>query len=192
MKCPKCGSNSLHSEKRGYNAVKGVLGMLTIGGLLLGFHGSRKIEITCLSCGYKFKPGEGYSSNDTASARRETEPKSTINPSEAKLLDIYAKSYNEHLSKRGVKKTLACSNAKPPTTTANLKIVCECGVWNEMAYKFCRTCGDKLEMPKLKPIKIGQSLETQICVYCGAETPKQSRKNCFCIKCGYSYSAKTI
>lgn len=45
--CPMCKSGDIHAEKRGWN-------------LMTGFIGSGKIVITCLSCGKKFKPGEGW------------------------------------------------------------------------------------------------------------------------------------
>ncbi|MCL2471626.1 MAG: DUF2321 domain-containing protein [Propionibacteriaceae bacterium] len=41
--CPKCGSQSLSANKRGFSVVT-------------GFIGAGKITITCLACGKKFKP----------------------------------------------------------------------------------------------------------------------------------------
>jgi len=62
VKCPKCGSTELTSQKRGYSIAKG----LTIGalsfpvslglGLLGGLHGRKKIDVTCLKCGHKWSP----------------------------------------------------------------------------------------------------------------------------------------
>lgn len=43
-RCPKCKSESIHAEKRGWN-------------LLSGFIGSGKVIVTCLKCGHKFAPG---------------------------------------------------------------------------------------------------------------------------------------
>lgn len=62
IKCPKCGSTSLHSDKSGFSLKKSIIGGIALGGLGLlgGFVGSNKIEITCLNCGYKFKPGETF------------------------------------------------------------------------------------------------------------------------------------
>lgn len=51
--CPKCLSTKLTSNKKGYDIKKGIL----LGGVG-GFIGKNKIEITCLKCGNKFKPGE--------------------------------------------------------------------------------------------------------------------------------------
>jgi ribosomal protein S27E len=60
IKCPKCGSTQITAGKHGFSAGKAVGGALLTGGigLLAGLHGSKKIEITCLNCGNKFKPGE--------------------------------------------------------------------------------------------------------------------------------------
>lgn len=43
-RCPKCKSESIHAEKRGWN-------------LLTGFIGSGKVAVTCLKCGHRFAPG---------------------------------------------------------------------------------------------------------------------------------------
>lgn len=43
--CPRCGSQQLHAEKRGWTAKT-------------GFFGSSTIILTCLKCGYQFRPGE--------------------------------------------------------------------------------------------------------------------------------------
>lgn len=40
----KCGSTQLHAEKRGFS-------------LWSGFIGSRKVYVTCLACGRKYRPG---------------------------------------------------------------------------------------------------------------------------------------
>lgn len=59
--CPKCGSTSLSANKKGFGAGKAVAGaLLTTNplGLAAGGIGSRKITVTCLNCGYTFKPGK--------------------------------------------------------------------------------------------------------------------------------------
>lgn len=58
--CPKCGSASLSGNKKGFGAGKAAIGMIAVGpaGALAGGLGSRKVEVTCLNCGYKFKPGK--------------------------------------------------------------------------------------------------------------------------------------
>lgn len=59
VKCPKCGSDQLTAEKHGFSLGKAAGGAILTGGvgLLAGFHGSGKIDITCLKCGHVFKPG---------------------------------------------------------------------------------------------------------------------------------------
>src|ERR1019366_2699786 len=44
--CPRCGSDQVHAEKRGWRWTT-------------GFIGSGKILITCLRCGNRFEPGSG-------------------------------------------------------------------------------------------------------------------------------------
>ncbi|GIW49218.1 MAG: hypothetical protein KatS3mg079_694 [Caloramator sp.] len=58
--CPRCHSTHLTAQKKGFGVGKAATGALLIGpyGLLAGGIGSRKIELTCLNCGYRFKIGE--------------------------------------------------------------------------------------------------------------------------------------
>ena len=58
--CPKCGSDQISANKKGFSAGKAVVGGLLTGGIGLaaGAIGSGKIKITCLNCGNEFKPGE--------------------------------------------------------------------------------------------------------------------------------------
>lgn len=67
IKCPKCGSIQLTANKKGYSLKKGLVGMALTGGvgLLGGLFGSNKVEITCLSCGNTFNPGDGEIANNT-------------------------------------------------------------------------------------------------------------------------------
>lgn len=60
IKCPKCGSNQLTANKKGFSGNKAAVGGLLIGsfGLLAGTIGSNKVIITCLACGEEFGPGE--------------------------------------------------------------------------------------------------------------------------------------
>lgn len=60
IKCPKCGSNQLTADKKGFSGTKAVGGAILSGGIgiLAGTIGSNKIIITCLACGHQFKPGE--------------------------------------------------------------------------------------------------------------------------------------
>lgn len=57
-RCPRCGSTSLTANKKGFGIGKATVGTLAFGlvpGLLIGNVGSKKIEVTCLKCGKKFK-----------------------------------------------------------------------------------------------------------------------------------------
>ncbi|MES2265578.1 MAG: hypothetical protein V4520_02380 [Bacteroidota bacterium] len=75
IKCPKCASNQLTANKKGFSGGKAVAGALLTGGigLLAGTIGSNKVIITCLNCGNQFKPGE-----------HKKNPAKTIDPSIAK------------------------------------------------------------------------------------------------------------
>jgi len=57
MKCPRCGSTSLSGNKKGYGIGKGLVGAAVFGpiGLVAGNLGSKKVIITCMKCGHKFK-----------------------------------------------------------------------------------------------------------------------------------------
>lgn len=58
--CPKCGSTSLSANKKGFSLGKAAVGAFVAGpiGLVGGTMGANKVEVTCLNCGYKFKPGK--------------------------------------------------------------------------------------------------------------------------------------
>ena len=64
IRCPKCGSTQIHAEKRGFKTGRAIAGGLITGNLLItlaaGGIGKDNIELTCIKCGNKFKPGEGY------------------------------------------------------------------------------------------------------------------------------------
>lgn len=66
--CPKCGSSQIHSDKRGFKVGRAVTGTVLTGGLaigaLAGGIGMNKIELTCLSCGVRFKIGEQGKAKD--------------------------------------------------------------------------------------------------------------------------------
>ena len=65
--CPKCASDQLTSNKKGFSGKKAVTGAVLTGGLglLAGTLGSNTVKITCLACGNEFKPGEGKVISDT-------------------------------------------------------------------------------------------------------------------------------
>ena len=60
LRCPKCNSTQLTSNKKGFSGGKALTGAVLTGGigLLAGTIGSGNVTITCLKCGYKYKAGE--------------------------------------------------------------------------------------------------------------------------------------
>lgn len=56
--CPKCGSTSLTGNKKGFGIGKAVLGAGVLGpfGLVAGNINAKKVIVTCMNCGHKFKP----------------------------------------------------------------------------------------------------------------------------------------
>ena len=61
VRCPKCGSTSLSADKKGFGIGKAILGAALVGGvgLAAGAIGSKKVVVTCLKCGKRFKAGRG-------------------------------------------------------------------------------------------------------------------------------------
>ena len=57
MKCPFCGSEHVHAEKRGYSWTIGLLSCLVLSlfGLFCGYIGSDKLVYSCDECGEKWK-----------------------------------------------------------------------------------------------------------------------------------------
>ena len=58
VRCPRCRSTQLTANRKGFGLGKAAAGGLLLGpvGLLGGFLGSNKVKITCLKCGYTWKP----------------------------------------------------------------------------------------------------------------------------------------
>jgi len=58
--CPRCLSMQVHSEKKGFGGGKALAGAIAFGGIgiLAGTIGSKKVDVTCLKCGHKFKAGD--------------------------------------------------------------------------------------------------------------------------------------
>lgn len=57
MYCPRCGSDRIVADKRGFSWRNGILGALFFGdsGILAGFLGSRDTVCKCRDCGYECK-----------------------------------------------------------------------------------------------------------------------------------------
>ncbi|GEM_PF-1197229 len=56
-RCPHCGSTSLSGNKKGFGIGKAVVGAWALGpiGLVAGNIGAKKLIVTCLNCGKRFK-----------------------------------------------------------------------------------------------------------------------------------------
>ncbi len=56
-KCPFCGSTSLSGNKKGFGIGKAVVGAWALGpiGLMAGNIGAKKVNVTCLNCGKRFR-----------------------------------------------------------------------------------------------------------------------------------------
>jgi hypothetical protein len=55
-RCPKCMSNQIHYEKKGYGIGKGLIGLATLGplGLAAGAIGKNDLLSICVKCGNKW------------------------------------------------------------------------------------------------------------------------------------------
>ena len=62
IRCPRCSGEMIDFNQKGFGAGKALAGAVVAGGigLLAGFIGSTKVLATCLSCGKRFNPKEGY------------------------------------------------------------------------------------------------------------------------------------
>lgn len=58
--CPKCHSTQITAQKKGFGLLKGAAGIAIAGpcGILAAGIGKNKIILTCMNCGYQFKPGK--------------------------------------------------------------------------------------------------------------------------------------
>lgn len=59
LRCPKCSSNQVTVQNKGFGVGKAAIGAVALGpvGLIGGLIGSKKVKLTCLKCGYKWEPG---------------------------------------------------------------------------------------------------------------------------------------
>ncbi len=59
VKCPKCGSNQITANKKGFSTGRAIAGGLLTGNIWVaaaaGGVGMNEIQITCLSCGHVWK-----------------------------------------------------------------------------------------------------------------------------------------
>jgi len=59
-KCPLCKSTSITANQKGFGVGKAVIGAAVAGplGLIAGNAGAKKVYITCLNCGHRWKAGK--------------------------------------------------------------------------------------------------------------------------------------
>ena len=57
--CPKCGSEQVAADNKGFGLGKAAAGLVLLGplGLFGGLVGSKKIVVSCLACGHQWQPG---------------------------------------------------------------------------------------------------------------------------------------
>ena len=57
--CPRCGSTSISTQKKGFGLGKAIAGVFAVGtaGALAGAAGSNKVYNVCQKCGHKWVPG---------------------------------------------------------------------------------------------------------------------------------------
>ena len=58
IKCPKCKSTQIMGSQKGFSAGKAIGVGVLLGplGLLAGLHGSKKVQVSCLKCGFQWEP----------------------------------------------------------------------------------------------------------------------------------------
>ena len=94
IRCPKCNSNQLTADKKGFSGKNAVAGAVLTGGigLLAGTLGSNKVKITCLVCGKEFKTGEGQTVTiPTSSHESNISESSELNFVDQRILELYSK-----------------------------------------------------------------------------------------------------
>ena len=146
--CPKCGSNQLTVNKKGFSGAKAAGGVILTGGigLLAGTLGSNKVIITCLACGKRFKPGEGRVV--TASSSNELKISST---SENRIIcsECQTENFINHAYCKNCKKELADSDKRINSETAVSLLAClHCKNLAPKDGKFCPHCGSAITPPK--------------------------------------------
>ncbi len=96
IRCPKCNSNQLTANKKGFSGKQAVGGAILTGGigLLAGTIGSNKVKITCLACGKEFKPGEGRTVTipvvSQSSVSEGTTAVPVLDSVDARIIEIYS------------------------------------------------------------------------------------------------------
>jgi DNA-directed RNA polymerase subunit M/transcription elongation factor TFIIS len=60
IKCPKCGSNQISANKKGFQLTRAAGAAYLFGplGVFAGLIGSNTVVVTCLRCGNQWEPGK--------------------------------------------------------------------------------------------------------------------------------------
>lgn len=97
IQCPKCNSESISFDKKGFSFGKAVAGVALLNpvGALAGFIGSNKVKATCLACGKTFNPKDGYKKIYIRNSNRDTEPEPEFISNKSEISKIVSKAYTE-------------------------------------------------------------------------------------------------
>ena len=209
--CPNCGCRDIVCTERGYNAKKGLLGVITFGlvGGLAGFHGNKQLMWVCPQCNAQFKDPaiaadtttpaqpvinqqaiEDKISQQLKQAQQEQEAaklKALRTPPVVKQRIVCAcGAYNSIYAKQcfscGAEISLTTCT-KVPAMPAKV-VLCSCGARNALTNRHCTACGAWLDYSQLEQIDGQTAYSEQICQHCGETTPAKSRKVQFCAHCG--------
>jgi len=154
--CPKCSSNQLTANKKGFSGAKAVGGAILIGGIGLwaGTIGSGNIIITCLACGKKFKPGEGKIVTIDNHSPISTTVKKTISTASEKenrivCSECQTKNFTNHQYCKNCKKELNEQDERIISAkTVQLLACSNCKKLAPKDGKFCPHCRTPIELPK--------------------------------------------
>lgn len=154
--CPKCGSNQLTANKKGFSGTKAVGGAILTGGIgiLAGTIGSNNILITCLACGKRFKPGEGkkvttYNQDSTISTKNKINLESNTKGNRIICCDCQTENFINHKFCKNCKKELNDQDSRINSRETIPLFACtQCKNLAPKDGKFCPHCKSPLNAPK--------------------------------------------
>lgn len=174
IRCPKCGSPDVYTDKKGFKVGRSLLGGILTGNLLVagisGAVGMNKIQHTCLGCGCKFDIGDGLISKPVEC---DSDWQQTLE--ECK---ISVEKYQDANKRATEWMQLKEDNRKKDSL---LKICPSCRAGNSFYANYCSSCSADLN--NSETIEGKNRFEFQKCNNCNMLTYKASRKNKYCIHC---------